>query len=494
MTTCPAAADEASRSQARPDSIEQRYRSLFVIGRGGMGRVEVALERAAEGFERIVALKRLLPEGARDLRQKEMFLREARLAALLAHPNVVHAFAFGEVAGELYLAMEYVEGETLSELLLACRRTGVALDPALAAHILAEACDGLHAAHELRDVGGHPLYVVHRDVSPHNLMIAYEGHVKILDFGVAKFDTGGHATKTGEVKGKMGYMSPEQALGEKLDRRSDLFGVGAILFECLSGRRLWGEGTDLDVMRRLALEEPPRLATVAPDAPPALAALYARLVSRDPAVRPATAQEVSAALRAFVASQGRTLDAEAVGAHMKTLFGERAEDRRALLTRRLEQAGPSLVDSRLRGAGHEALAAIWTDPVASGTARPALPSARSPTRRWMASGVIGLASLTIGGVAVTMVRSKPAVVVESNSAATATSTPSPSPSPSPSPTSTSTSTSTATATATATPTPTPTATPTPTVSPRVSFPPHRPVAPPPSPSARKLPDVDPSPF
>ncbi|HEY8088968.1 MAG TPA: serine/threonine-protein kinase, partial [Polyangiaceae bacterium] len=175
----------------RPGGLEDRYRSLFVIGRGGMGTVEVALERGSAGFERVVALKRLLPEQSRDPRHKEMFLREARLAALLQHPNVVHAFAFGEIYGELFLAMEYVEGETLARVMSAIKaateRDGVRVDPGIVALILAGVCDGLHAAHELRDRGGQLLHVVHRDVSPQNVMIAYEGHVKILDFGVAKF-------------------------------------------------------------------------------------------------------------------------------------------------------------------------------------------------------------------------------------------------------------------------------------------------------------------
>ncbi len=178
----------------------------------------MALERGSADFERVVALKRLLPEQARDPRHKQMFLREARLAALLRHPNVVHAFAFGELYGELFLAMEYVEGETLARCLAVGQEVRPGLDAATVAFVLAEVCDGLHAAHELRDEQGQPLHVVHRDVSPHNVMIAYDGHVKILDFGVAKFDTGGQETRTGEVKGKMAYMSPEQALGEKLDR------------------------------------------------------------------------------------------------------------------------------------------------------------------------------------------------------------------------------------------------------------------------------------
>src|SRR6266849_1828060 len=130
-------------------------------------------------------------------------------------------------------------------------------------------------------------------------MIAYEGQVKLLDFGVAKFEAGGNETRTGEVKGKMAYMSPEQALGEKLDRRSDLFSVGAVLFECIAGQRMWGPGTDLEVMRKLALDAPPRLDEAVPGAPPALVRLHGRLVARDPEKRPATARDVAEHLRAF---------------------------------------------------------------------------------------------------------------------------------------------------------------------------------------------------
>jgi serine/threonine-protein kinase len=346
-TPLPAVSDVPRRS-TRPGGVEDRYRSLFIIGRGGMGNVEVALERGGGGFERferVVALKTLLPEGARDPRHKEMFLREARLAALLKHPNVVHAFAFGELFGELFLAMEYVEGEPLSRVLGAARAVDPsrALDPAIVSFVLAAACDGLHAAHELRDVGGHALHVVHRDVSPQNVMIAYDGHVKILDFGVAKFDTGGHETRTGEVKGKMAYMSPEQALGEKLDRRSDLFSVGAVLFECLTGRRMWGDGTDMEVMRKLALEQMPRLDEAMPSAPRPLVELHARLVARDPKNRPETARDVAAELRAFASSSPLAPDTAAVRALMHRLFALEAQRRRAQLTRALEQAAPNHV-------------------------------------------------------------------------------------------------------------------------------------------------------
>lgn len=396
---------DAPRRITRPGGVEDRYRSLFVIGRGGMGTVEVALERGGEGFERVVALKRLLPEQARDPRHKDMFLREARLAALLRHPNVVHAFAFGELYGELFLAMEYVEGETLARVLSAARgpaQDGAQqLDPLVLAFVLAEVCDGLHAAHELCDRGGQPLHVVHRDVSPQNVMIAYEGHVKLLDFGVAKFETGGHETRTGEVKGKMAYMSPEQALGEKLDRRSDLFSVGAVLFECMTGHRMWGSGTDLEVMRRLALENPPRLDEAMPGAPPALVALHARLVARDPGSRPDTAKDVADELRAYASGWPRP-DRAAVGALMQRLFAAQAQHQRELLTAALQQAAPMKVESLRRTLDPRTTfqRPTMTEPVILQSEPPPRP-ARAKSGRWGLVAVGGgvLAALALGGVA-----------------------------------------------------------------------------------------------
>jgi serine/threonine-protein kinase len=488
-TSAPAApVPDVPRRTLRPGGVEDRYQSLFVIGRGGMGTVEVALERGGGGFERVVALKRLLPEQARDPRHKEMFLREARLAALLKHPNVVHAFAFGELYGELFLAMEYVEGETLARVLHAARERAVGrLDPALVAFVLAGVCDGLHAAHELRDVGGQPLNVVHRDVSPQNVMIAYEGHVKILDFGVAKFDTSGHETRTGEVKGKMAYMSPEQALGEKLDRRSDLFSVGVLLFEALTGERMWGTGTDMEVMRRLALEEPPRLDSVLPGAPPALVGLHARLVAHDREGRPATAQDVADELRAF-ASSWPAPDTTTVRAMMQGLFDELAQKRRERLTESLRLAAPNKVESLRKTLDPtKTFDRTMIEAVIVGSERPLAPESGGPRRRgWgVVAGVGVVLAVAAGAVVVLRGTTSTAVTAATASASTTTtSTPTPTPIPTPIPI------------PTPTPVPTPTAAPTPTTSATTTRTtttsmPRRPTR---GASPNKLPDVDPTPF
>ncbi len=295
-------------------------------------------ERRPSAFQRVVALKRLLPDAARDSRRVEMFLREARLAAMLDHPNVVRAYDYGEVDGELFLAMEYVEGQALSRVLRALAEAKADLGAPLTAHVLAEVCDGLHAAHELRDEAGQPLLLVHRDVSPQNVMLGYDGHVRLLDFGVAKIEAES-VTKTGEVKGKTAYMSPEQAMGDAIDRRSDLFGVGAVLFECLALRRMWGDGTDMDVIRKLALEKPPQLEAAVPGAPAALCALYTQLVSRDAKDRPATAKDVAEALRALV-PQGRDAASRDLEKLLAEHFGEQAAEQRARLNRSLEDVAP----------------------------------------------------------------------------------------------------------------------------------------------------------
>jgi eukaryotic-like serine/threonine-protein kinase len=362
--------------ELRSDPLSKRYRTLFVLGRGGMGSVEAAL---TVEDERVIALKRLLPEAARDKRRADMFLREARVAAMLDHPNVVRAYDYGEIDGELFLAMEYVEGQPLSRLLRALAEAGTPLSLDAALYVVAEMCRGLHAAHELSDPEtGKSLHLVHRDVSPQNVMIGYDGRVRLLDFGVAKIETES-STKTGEVKGKTAYMSPEQAMGEPLDRRSDLFGVGAVLFECIALRRMWGDGTDMEVLRKLALDEPPVI-----DAPKPVAEIQAQLIARDPKERPASAADVAARLDALIR------DGESAASELRDCLTRHFESDVTAQRRKLTTALHDVVPERA-----EAVRASTVDLIPAKT-RGSLP--QSKTNRWRVPIVIASAALTAAAI------------------------------------------------------------------------------------------------
>lgn len=443
-----------------------------------MGSVEAALEVGDDGsetYQRVVALKRLLPDAARDKRRAEMFLREAKLAKLLDHPNVVRAFDYGEIDGELFLAMEYVEGQPLSRVLRALAEAGEELPVAAACYVLAEVCEGLHAAHELRDAEGRALNLVHRDVSPQNVMLGYDGHVRLLDFGVAKIETE-NVTKTGEVKGKTAYMSPEQAMGETLDRRSDLFGVGAMLFECLALRRMWGAGTDMEIIRKLALEEPPPLEEAAKDPPEPLRALYTRLVARDAKDRPATAHDVAAALMELVPG-GKEAAARELAAVLDRHFATYAAEQRKRLSTSLDEVAPEQA-AELRASAVPTLAPPPSVPAVA-TAKPdaAPPSKRSPLP-W----IVGAAALA--GVALVALRREPAPPPKTIVAATATATATPVPTPVASSPAPPPETTASAASATVAPKPPP------AIKPAVKPPP-----PPPKASASvKPPDVIPNPF
>lgn len=279
--------------------VDHELREVMELGRGGMGIVSLVLDDDGHTFAR----KKLLPELARDPEKRELFLREADVTLGLVHPNVVRTYRTGEDDGEPFLVMDFVDGMPLDRLLALARESGGTLPRGLAAHLVARLAAGLHAAHELSREDGTPLNLVHRDISPHNVMVSRTGEVVLLDFGVAKIDTTRGLTKTGEVRGKTSYMSPEQGLGDPLDRRSDLFSLGAILYECVQGTRMWGDGTELDVLRKLALETPPAL-----DGDDAVSRLHARLVARAPEDRPATACEVSEILTAYAKRDGEDED------------------------------------------------------------------------------------------------------------------------------------------------------------------------------------------
>jgi serine/threonine protein kinase len=222
-------------AQGAPAEMFGRYRLLGRLATGGMAEVWAAQLHASGGFVKSLVIKRVLPALLGSPQFMRMFVDEARVAARLSHANVCAVYELGDVAGEYYMAMEYLRGAPLTRVIEA----GGPLSPDLAVAVLAQACDGLHYAHEQRDASGQPLNLVHRDVSPHNLFATVDGVVKLLDFGIAKVDDSSDRTEAGKVKGKLPYMSPEQVMGHRLDRRTDVWSLGAVLFELLTGNRLF---------------------------------------------------------------------------------------------------------------------------------------------------------------------------------------------------------------------------------------------------------------
>src|SRR5580692_968973 len=302
----------ASVKPAPPSEIAQ-FEVVRRLGAGGMAEVFLAKKRGAEGTYKILVLKRILPMHGGSRRFRSMFIEEAHLATRLNHPNVVQVYELEDFGDEgLLLAMEYVEGCDLGRLMSTARARGTRIPPWVGAFIIAEAAKGLHYAHEKRDEAGQPLEIVHRDVSPQNILLSFEGTVKIADFGIASARL--FAEEQGVLKGKFGYMSPEQARGESLDRRSDLYALGVVLWEILAGRPIHGGlgGEALLDIVRSAIVEPPT--AYAPDVPRELEEIILKALSPQRNERYSTGRELAAAIGRAIVKQGHgeLIDASAL--------------------------------------------------------------------------------------------------------------------------------------------------------------------------------------
>jgi hypothetical protein len=286
-----------SETLVRPRARFGKYELVTPLGTGGMAQVLVARTWGPEGLGKLVALKRILPHLAVDEAMVEQFLDEARVALRLAHPNLVSVHDFGELGGTHYIAMELVRGIDLDALIQS--PAGPLMAP-VACGLLVQALAGLHAAHEVRAEDGTPLHLVHRDLSPHNLMVGFDGQVKILDFGVAKVRRQRTVTLPGIVKGKPLYMSPEQALGEKLDRRSDIFAMGLILYEAMTGRRPFDRGGEIKTMEAIVDEPVSRPREISLP----LWEVVSRALQKDPTRRYDDAEQMAQALQEAAAPAG----------------------------------------------------------------------------------------------------------------------------------------------------------------------------------------------
>ena len=279
-----------------------RYLLADAIASGGMATVHLGRLTGPVGFARTVAIKRLHPQYAKDPEFVTAFLDEARLAARIQHPNVVATLDVVAIEGELFLVMEYVDGESLARLTKRARRPRQRIPPRIVSAVITSALYGLHAAHEARGDDGEPLGLVHRDVSPQNILVGSDGVTRMVDFGIAKADRRVHETEAGRIKGKFAYMAPEQVKSRDLDRRADVFAAGIVLWEALTGRRLFEEDTNpLVTLKQVAearLEPPSRFA---PELSPEVDAVVMRALSRPKEARFQTAREMAVALeRAIV--------------------------------------------------------------------------------------------------------------------------------------------------------------------------------------------------
>lgn len=316
-----------------------RFHLICEVGQGGMATVYLALMVGDAGFNKLVALKQPKANLAEDEEFLGMFLDEARLAARLNHPHVVQTYEVGRHAGGPFIAMEFLEGQPLHRV----QRTvpgGIPLP--LHLRIIADALSGLHHAHELRDFNGTPLSVVHRDVSPQNLLVSYDGTTKVVDFGIAKAATAGAQTELGLVKGKLPYMSPEQILAEPLDRRADIFSIGVMLWEAGAKARLWPNETARDRLRLISQADLPNLCETDPALPPSFDRVCRRVLSYVKAKRHQTAAELEADVDGMIAEIGTPATRREVGEFMCAHFDAERQRIRKLLE---EQLGHVKLDS-----------------------------------------------------------------------------------------------------------------------------------------------------
>ncbi|HWU88553.1 MAG TPA: serine/threonine-protein kinase, partial [Kofleriaceae bacterium] len=308
-----------------------KYFLLERINVGGMAEVFRAKAFGVEGFERLVAVKRILPNIAEDKEFIRMFIEEAKLSVQLNHANIAQIFDLGVVDSSYYIALEHVHGRDLRGIFDRCRQLGEAMPVAQACFIVMKLCEGLDYAHNKRDQGGRELALVHRDVSPQNVLVSFEGEVKIIDFGIAKAAGKGSKTQAGILKGKFGYMSPEQVRGLPVDRRSDVFSCGIVLYELLTGERLFIGESDFSTLEKVRNVEILPPSTYNRKIPDELERIVLKALAKDVEDRYQNAIDLHDELQAFVYTAGEFYSRKDLAGWMKKTFGREIEEESAKL-------------------------------------------------------------------------------------------------------------------------------------------------------------------
>jgi serine/threonine-protein kinase len=396
----------AERDRGRVVSIGSKlgpYHVALELARGGMATVYLARTVARAGLHRYVALKCIRTELAQDQSFVDMFFDEARIASQLHHPNVCGVLDFDVQDGVHFLALEHLSGQTLTRVVKHLHERphaqGQLFQAGIVCRLIIDACEGLHAAHELVGPLGEPLNVVHRDVAPDNLFVTYDGNLKVLDFGVASAAHQHHKTLTGMIKGKCSYLAPEVLKGKKADRRADVWGLGVTAWEMLTARKLFRGSSDLETFRAICTGSIPAPSVACPGLPPALDAVVLKALERKPDARYATARELGRALAAFLVEQRLPIVPADVSDAMAQLFPEgRATTRKLLqVADQLEEASsarpaaPASPGRNVPTLGVVAPAEVQA--VEPGVRRLRLPSASAMMT--MASALLALVALVI---------------------------------------------------------------------------------------------------
>lgn len=315
-----------------------RYDILALLGRGGMGEVYLAAHRGPSGFAKLVVLKILRSELIADDAMLAMFEEEARVSAQLIHPNIAQTLELCVEEAKPYLVMEYLDGQALSTVFRRLTKQGQTMSVRALAHIIVDVLNALEYAHTSTDLSGQPLNLVHRDVSPQNIFVTYAGQAKLLDFGIAKAVVGSENTKTGILKGKVAYMAPEQALGAKVDCRADIFSLGMVLLQGLTGKKPWSDTDDMKILLALASGIVPSPADlVAPEAPRALVDICTRALAANRENRYSSAREMRLELEEFLASSKEAGESDTVARFVEKLFLEERAEKRALIESKLKE-------------------------------------------------------------------------------------------------------------------------------------------------------------
>jgi serine/threonine protein kinase len=318
-----------------------KYSLLGHLATGGMAEVYLARQGGLQGFEKIVVIKRVRPEMG-DKQTIDLFLDEARLVATLEHPNIAQVYEIGLVGDSYFFVMEYVHGADLRQVLETSIRRERKMSLADAVYIMSHVCSALHYAHEKRDLEGSPLEIIHRDVSPSNVLLSHDGAVKVCDFGIAKAANRSTDTNRGMLKGKFSYMSPEQIRSEELDRRSDIFAIGILLYELTTLSRLFNAPSDFELLRTIVEEPVPPPSTRVPDYPPELERIILKALEKNPAKRYATAQEIQLELEAFAREHKLGMSSVSIARMMGELF-----EKRIKAWQRSQESGKRLEDHLL---------------------------------------------------------------------------------------------------------------------------------------------------